>query len=394
MSFESSRVILPEPPDELKQLSEELRDRIRCSIRAQGPMRFSRYMEMALYEPGLGYYSAGLQKFGAGGDFITAPELGNVFARCLATQIEQIAHELDDYCIVEVGAGSGRLAAELLAALAGTAPPHRYLILEPSADLRAVQRETLQQEQPEWIDRVQWLDEPPTAKWQGVLIANEVLDALPVERFCIASGVVQQIEVSLNGENLCWSHGIASEALQSAVTRALGTRLKELTEGYTSEISLMMTPWLRGLCAGLDRGCALFIDYGYPRHEFYSAERNMGTLICHYRHRAHNEPFIFPGLQDISAFVDFTALAEAAGACGLECAGYTSQAMFLLSCGLDSIAAGLEGLAGRERLERASEIRQLTLPGAMGEKFQVMALSRGIDVDLRGFELLDLRHRL
>ena len=176
--------------------------------------------------------------------------------------------------------------------------------------------------------------------------------------------------------------------------RALGARLAELAEGYTSEISLMTPPWLRGLCAGLERGCALFIDYGYPRDEFYSAERSMGTLVCHYRHSAHDDPFVFPGLQDISAFVEFTALAEAAGACGLECAGYTSQAMFLLGCGLDSIARELEGLASRERLERASEIRQLTLPGAMGEKFQVMALSRGIGVDLRGFELLDLRHRL
>ena len=357
-------------------------------------MPFSRFMEMALYEPGLGYYSAGLHKFGAGGDFITAPELGNVFARCLAKQIEQIADQLDDYCILEVGAGSGRLASDLMAALTNTAFPLRYSILERSADLRKVQRETLQQEHPEWMDRVDWLDEPPAGVWQGVLIANEVLDALPVERFRISSGQVQQKEVSLDGENLGWSNGTASEALQSAVIRALGAGLEELAEGYTSEISLMMQPWLRGLCAGLERGCALFIDYGYPRQEYYCAHRSMGTLVCHYRHRAHDDPFVFPGLQDISAFVDFTALAEAADACGLACTGYTSQAMFLLACGLDSIALDLERLAHRERLEQAAEIRQLTMPASMGEKFQVMALSRGIDKALRGFEMLDLRHRL
>ena len=174
----------------------------------------------------------------------------------------------------------------------------------------------------------------------------------------------------------------------------LGAGLEDLEEGYTSEISLMMPHWLHSLCAGLERGCALFIDYGYPRQEFYCAQRSMGTLICHYRHRAHDDPFVFPGLQDISAFVDFTALAEAADASGLTCAGYTSQAMFLLGCGLDSIVLELEQLPDRERLEQAGEVRQLTLPAAMGEKFQVMALSRGIGDTLRGFEMLDLRHRL
>ena len=175
--------ILPEPPEELKRLSAKLVTAIREKIRQNGPIPFSEYMEMALYEPGLGYYSAGLQKFGAGGDFVTAPQLGNVFARCLATQIEQLAAELDHYEIIEAGAGSGKLAADLLTALQADHPPTRYRILERSAHLRQVQRETLEQHVPQWMDRISWLDEPPLEGWQGVFLANEVLDALTVDRF-------------------------------------------------------------------------------------------------------------------------------------------------------------------------------------------------------------------
>ena len=173
-----------------------------------------------------------------------------------------------------------------------------------------------------------------------------------------------------------------------------GSSMQDLADGYESEICPMLSPWLKGICAAMDRGCALFIDYGYPRKEYYSAQRSMGTLICHYQHRGHDDPFWFPGLQDISAFVDFTALAEAADEAGLDCAGYTSQAMFLFGCGLEQAVAGLETLPERERLLVTAEIRKLTLPAAMGEKFQVMALSKGIDQDLCGFEMLDLRYRL
>jgi len=399
MLSESSRVILPQPPVELKQLSEHLEQRIASQIRERGPIPFSQYMEMALYEPGLGYYSAGLRKFGEDGDFVTAPELGSVFARCLARQIEQISAALEDYIILEVGAGTGRLASDLLIALEDTNAPSRYLILERSADLRKLQYESLKAANPNWLERIEWIDEPPAEPWHGVLIANEVIDALPVERFCIDSGQVQQFQVSLEDKQLSWHLAAAPAALDASVRQLFGERLEDLAQGYSSEICLMMKPWLQGLCAGMERGCAIFIDYGYPQREYYSAQRSMGTLICHYRHRGHDDPFLFPGLQDISAFVDFTALALAADQCDLECSGYTSQAMFLLGCGLEQILNELEHISARERMVMAGEIRELTLPGAMGEKFQVMALSRGIDspgddLDLRGFELRDLRYRL
>jgi SAM-dependent MidA family methyltransferase len=394
MLSDSSRVILPEPPDELKLLSERLQKRIATVIRKQESISFSRFMEMALYEPGLGYYSAGLRKFGEGGDFVTAPELGNVFARCLARQVEQVGNSLGDYAILEIGAGTGRLASDLLGALQGASAPSRYLILERSADLRRQQYETIKSAHPGLLERVFWLDEPPTEPWQGVLVANEVIDALAVEQFCISNGAVQQLRVSIDDDGFKWSNADAPDTLDEAVRHVMGQRFDEITGPYQSEICTMMHAWLAGLCTNLQRGCALVIDYGYPRREYYSVQRSMGTLICNYQHRAHDDVFWYPGLQDISAFVDFTALAEAADRCGLECSGYTSQAMFLLSCGLEHVLAELEQLPDRERMILAGEVRELTMPGAMGEKFQVMALSRSLDFELMGFDHLDLRYRL
>ena len=394
MCSATSKDILPEPPIELKRLSEELANRIREKIDRNGPIPFSAYMEMALYEPGLGYYSAGLRKFGADGDFVTAPELGDVFARCIAGQIEQVADALEDFSILEVGAGTGRLACDVLAALPAGSMPSRYMILERSADLRARQEAEIANRHPALVDRVEWLDEPPADPWQGVLLANEVIDALPVELFSLQSGQVKQQCVAHGENGFYWQSAPAPDYLETHVRHVLGDSLGHLTEDYTSEICLMLAPWLDGLTAGLERGYALFIDYGYSRRDYYSPQRHMGTLICNYRHRAHDDPFVYPGLQDISAFVDFTALAEAADSCGLECAGYTSQAMFLLGSGLEDAVQRLEPLDDRERMTLATEIRELTMPGAMGEKFQVMALGRDMDLALKGFEHLDLRYRL
>ncbi|HSM69377.1 MAG TPA: SAM-dependent methyltransferase, partial [Xanthomonadales bacterium] len=237
-------------------------------------------------------------------------------------------------------------------------------------------------------------DEPPTTPWAGVLLANEVLDALPVERFRLARGQVEQLCVIEADGGFAWTTQAAPKALDRAVRQALGEGLEQLPDGFESEICPMLPAWLQAVTSGLTCGCALFIDYGYPRSVYYAAERRMGTLICHYRHRGHDDPFFYPGLQDISAFVDFTALAEAADAAGLPLAGFTSQAMFLLASGLEAQLAELASLPDRERLARAAEVRELTLPSAMGEKFQVMALSRDLDLDLHGFELLDLSHQL
>lgn len=384
-----SRAILPDPPEELKQLSRQLCVRIREEISATGYIPFSRYMERALYEPGLGYYSAGLFKFGAKGDFVTAPEIGPLFARCLAAQIAQAATVLGPYDILEIGAGSGKLAAELLAALPSAAQPQTYRILERSADLRAEQQRTVAARVPGWQQRVRWLEAPPEQAWRGVLLANEVLDALAVERFRLAQGTIEQVGVGVAGDAFTWAFRPAPERLERAV-RALGLGV---SEPYTSEILPELPAFLHAITDQLSHGLALFIDYGYPRAEYYRAERRDGTLMCHYRHRAHADPFFWPGLQDLTAFVDFTALAEAAESCALDVGGYTSQALFLLGCGLDRImeAASTSDAA---RLKSAAEAKQLTLPGMMGERFQVMALTRGLELPLIGFGLRDLRYRL
>ena len=392
-----SRTILPEPPPHLKQLSETLTGRIRAEIRESGMIPFSRFMERALYEPGLGYYSAGLHKLGASGDFVTAPELGELFTACLARQVMEVAALLGAYDILEIGAGSGRLAAGLLQLLGPDHPPERYLILETSADLRRVQDEHIAASAPAWQDRVTWLDEPPAEGWSGVLLANEVIDALAVERFRIAAEGLEQVCVGERDGGLGWAYRPAPPELEEAVGHVASQLYREFGEGYRSEIRPALAPWLCGLTGPLERGLALFVDYGYPRREYYLPERRDGTLMCHYRHRAHGDAFFWPGLQDITAWVDFTALAEAADACGLEVLGYTSQAMFLLGCGLDRIVA--EGTAGRPDggLALSAEARQLTLPGMMGERFQVMGLGRGLDPDdmpLCGFSLQDLRYRL
>jgi SAM-dependent MidA family methyltransferase len=403
MYSETPASILPEPPEELKSLSGQLASVIHAKIAANGPIPFSDYMEMALYEPGLGYYSAGLQKFGEGGDFVTAPQIGDVFARCLSRQVEQVGTRLcqetsGQYEIVEVGAGSGQLAADLLRALEDSRPPRRYRILERSAHLRQVQEETLRRAVPQWMDRIQWLDEPPAAQWHGILLANEVLDALTVERFCIETDRFSQLQVANGPDGFEWHRGDCPVGMKEQVRHVLDDLEQQPGAGFCSEINTKLSAWLKTVTASLGKGVALFIDYGYTRHDYYQPQRSDGTLICHYRHRAHGDPFIWPGLTDISASVDFTALAEAADFCELEVCGYTTQAMFLLACGLDELLVEFQLLSERDRLKKHNQVRHLTLPGEMGERFQVMALGRGLDEDLSekllGFSMADYCHKL
>jgi len=389
-----ARPILPEPPDDLKQLSRELQQRLRAGMADDGCLPFARYMETALYEPGLGYYSAGLHKLGAQGDFVTAPELGDLFAACLARQVTEIAGQTGAFDVLELGAGTGRLAATLLAELDDAALPRRYAILERSADLRAVQQRTLRETAPAHLERVTWLDRPPAEPWRGVLIANEVVDALAVERFEIRDGAVLQLGVRDGESGFAWCTRPAPAPLESAVRHVEADIATPLADGYRSEILPSLPAWLDSVTATLEQGLALFIDYGYPRREYYRPERRDGTLMCHYRHRAHDDVFFWPGLQDLTAWVDFTALAEAADACGLDVDGYTNQAMFLAGCGLDAVLGEKMAAAADGGAALAAEARQLTLPGLMGERFQVMGLGRGLAREPRGFSLLDLRYRL
>lgn len=403
MCSENLSDILPEPSRELKCVSQKLASRIRARIAENGQIPFSDYMEMALYEPGLGYYSAGLQKFGEGGDFVTAPQLGDVFARCLASQIGEVAdalcqEEAGYYEIVEAGAGSGVLAADLIKALQDDHPPVRYRILERSAHLRQVQQETLSRLVPQWMDRVSWMDEPPDEDWHGVFLANEVLDALTVDRFRIENDDIKQLMVINGPDGFDWTEGPCTDDIRDGVQTILSSLEREPTGGFQSELNTHLAAWLQAVTTSLRKGVALFIDYGYTRQDYYHPQRRDGTLICHYQQRAHNDPFKWPGLTDISASVDFTALAEAADGCGLDVCGYTTQAMFLLGCGLDHLLAESHSLPERKKLKVNNQVRQLTLPGEMGERFQVMALSRGLEddlaSDLRGFGITDLCHRL
>jgi SAM-dependent MidA family methyltransferase len=392
-----SRAILPDPPQELKQLSKALSGRLADEIRASGPIPFARFMQRALYEPGLGYYSAGLHKFGASGDFVTAPELGPLFAACMARQVSEVAGQLGSYDILEVGAGSGRLCTELLRELSAQRPPDHYFILETSADLRAVQRQRIAAEAPTWLERVSWLDQPPATPWRGVLIANEVIDALAAEIFRITAAGVEQMCVTLDGDAMAWAGCPAPAELEQAVRHAESGLDEPFPVGYHSEIRPQLSAWLDALTNQIQQGLALFVDYGYPRREYYLPERTGGTLMCHYRHRAHDDPFFWPGLQDITAWVEFTALAEAADSCRLDVAGYTNQAMFLLGCGLDAVLAERLADCTDEGLSLRAEARQLTLPGTMGERFQVMGLVRDLanpEQPLSGFSLQDLRYRL
>jgi SAM-dependent MidA family methyltransferase len=393
---------LPDPAAELQELSRRLTRRIRAGLPRDGFLPFGEYMERVLYEPGLGYYSAGSHKFGAAGDFVTAPELGTVFARSLALQCEELAARLgaDSWDVLEVGAGSGALAEGLLKALGrSAAPPRRYRILERSADLRAQQQRRLAAlPLPSGLS-VEWLDRPPTNSWQGILLANEILDALPAERFHWDGRDLVQAGVVWREDRFAWATRPATAEFVATVRRTLGERLADLPPGYTSEIRPHLDAWLRAVTSALKRGMALFVDYGYPRAEYYHPQRRDGTLVCHYRHRAHGDPFWWPGLQDLSVFVDFTSVAQAGRACGLELVGYATQGSFLAALGLESLAGPLANLPEQERWALAREIRELVLPGAMGEKFQVMALARdwpepADQKPLLGFRGPGLAHRL
>ena len=385
---------LPElTPDEAAH-SERLAARIRSEIEATGGwISFARFMEMALYEPGLGYYSAGARKLGPAGDFITAPEVAPVFSRCVALQCAEVLRAVGGD-VLELGAGSGAMAATMLAELeALDALPARYLILDVSADLRERQRETLAGKVPHLLDRVQWLDRLPDGL-TGVVVANEVLDAMPVERFVLRGDAVQALGVGWTAGRFGWAEARASAELGRRVERIRAEAGADWADGYTSELNAGLEPWLASVAASVERGVFLFVDYGLPRRELYAAERNGGTLLCHFRHRFHDDPFARPGLQDITAWVDFTAVAEAAEQAGLSVAGYTTQAHFLIANDLERHLSDVSGIDLVQRVNVSRQAMLLTLPGEMGERFKVIALARDFDAPLRGFAVRDLRHML
>jgi SAM-dependent MidA family methyltransferase len=371
--------------------SDQLIALIRDEIdRHNGWLSFERFMELSLYAPGLGYYSAGARKLGADGDFVTAPEISPLFSRCLARQCAQVLSELDGGDILELGAGSGVMATDILLELESLQQlPQRYFILEVSADLRERQRATLQARAPHLLERVQWLDALPT-NLIGVVIANEVLDALPVQRFAIRSGQVNAIGVTWQLGKLDLSEVRADATLTQAVCEIEAQLGHALPNGYCSEVNLRLRDWLAGIAQSLQRGVMLFVDYGLPRAQYYSDDRQRGTLLCHYRHRFHDDVLIHLGLQDIGAWVDFTAVAESAVDSGCSVIGYTTQANFLIGCGIDGLLNGLAQHGLESRLQIGKQAMVLILPGEMGERFKAIALGKEWSSPLMGFSVRDL----
>ncbi|RJQ45627.1 MAG: SAM-dependent methyltransferase [Gammaproteobacteria bacterium] len=380
---------LPAPDAESLEVSRRLVELIRSEIAGcGGQISFARYMELALYAPGLGYYSAGARKFGASGDFVTAPEISPLFARCVARQCAQVLRELGGGDMLEAGAGSGALACDALQELERMdCLPRHYFILELSAELRARQRALIEQRVPHLAPRVQWLDALPPAGFRGVMFANELLDAMPVHRFRIEESGASELYVTWQDTGFAWRAAKPGSAELEQRIAAL-----DLAPGFAGEISLSARAWIKSVAELLEAGLILLVDYGFPRRELYHPQRSQGTLLCHYRHRAHGDPFLYPGLQDITAHVDFTAVAGAAHEAGMRVAGYATQANFLLSCGLAEMAA--DTVDTRTRVLAAQQVRRLTLPDEMGEVFKAIALTRGLDAPLLGFAFKDDRARL
>ncbi|MES2236829.1 MAG: SAM-dependent methyltransferase [Pseudomonadota bacterium] len=431
---------LPAPSADACTASAALTALIADEIKTHGWISFARYMELALYAPGLGYYAGGAHKFGdhaSGGDFLTAPELTPLFGQALARQVAQVLAASRPY-IIEAGAGSGRLAADLLLALdALGCAPEGYAILELSGELRARQAATIAQYAPQFLERVEWLNALPE-KFSGCLIGNEVLDAMPTHTVCWHENGLFERGVALaentNGEHLMFAERPASQALIDAAD------ILPVAAPYRGEISLVARAWVAELAGRIECGAMIFLDYGLPRRELYHPQRDGGTVRCHYRHRVHDDPFWYPGLSDITSHVDFTAVAEAGFDAGLSVLGYTSQAQFLINCGIGELlqeigadeAPALQGGRARnalmkplrsravERSALSSPLRILAVadgdtvtqanlranlrangavsvllsPNEMGELFKIIALGRGMPQPLLGFTRGDRVHAL
>lgn len=387
---------LPEPLADALQHSQKLVERIRIEIKKKGSITFRRYMEMALYEPALGYYVAGMHKIGEQGDFITAPEVSPLFSQCLAQQCKDVLqtvllNEKQNGSILELGAGTGIMATEILLALEKeNCLPENYYILDLSPDLQQRQKEILELRAPHLLKLVTWLAQLPK-HFSGIILGNEVLDAMPVDIF------TQQND-SVFKHHVVWEDGKLCEQLQTAddafTQKILALNIPHYATPYTSEINPNLDGWFKTLAECLHTGVILLADYGHPRKEYYFEERNQGTLICHYQHLVNEAPLHYTGLQDITASVDFTAVAESADDAGLTVAGFTSQATFLANCDLEPLFMNTLKEKPEEQYKLAQQVRTLSLPAEMGERFKFIALSKNYKQMLKGFSNTDQRVRL
>lgn len=379
-----------------------LQQLIKNKIRQKGPIPFVEFMQDALYAPGYGYYSAGLQKFGVMGDFITAPELTPLFGYTLANQCEEVFKLLENPVLFEFGAGSGRLAVDLLTALEEkNALPLNYYILEVSPSLAHRQKQRIKEELPHLFERVQWLERWPEQPFEGVILANEVLDAMPVHRFRQNAQELLESFIQLNDHDEL--EEIYRPTQNTKLKNYIESHLPELKlacqanpigDSYSSEVNLFVEDWLKECAGMLNKGAMFLIDYGFPRHEYYHPDRKSGTIMCHYQHRAHPDALFLPGEQDITAHVDFTQVAEAGYDAGFHVAGYTNQASFLLANGLLSLLEHRTYPDERSRINAQQAVKQLLQPSEMGELFKVIALTKALDLSIRGFQLQDKRASL
>jgi SAM-dependent MidA family methyltransferase len=384
---------LPSPSSAALVHSEKLCQLIAKEVQQNnGWISFAHFMHLALYAPGLGYYSAGLQKFGVEGDFVTAPEISTLFGRCLAQQAAQVLNEVGGD-ILELGAGSGKLAVDLLSQMdALQCLPEHYFILEPSASLRQTQQQTITDALPIYLaHKVTWLDSLPE-QFTGLMIGNEVLDATPVHLIAHTretTGSLSELGISMENEQFVWRDMPLAQGHLWEVATAL-----DLPEGYLTEINLDAPALVASLGDALVRGAILLLDYGFPQREYYHPQREHGTLMCHYRHHAHSDPLIYPGLQDITAHVNFSAIAAGARENGLHLLGYNSQAQFLIACGITELLAETSPEDVANYMVQVAAVQKLLSPAEMGELFKVIALGKNIDVPLLGFAQDNQSYRL
>ncbi len=395
---------LPVPSKDELAISTQLATEIVQEIREQGAIPFSRFFNLALYHPELGYYTGPQSVFGREGDFITAPLVSSLFSQSLGNQVIEIADHLEgQYDILEVGAGDGTMARDILAYLDSQERlPNRYYILEISPNLRARQKNNIAQALPQIIDRVEWLDAPPQKEWQGVILANEVLDAFAVERFRVVDDVPFYVDVAIERHDADKTIRFVPQlrAADLALTNFYSTLLEkgfEFPNGYESEYCPDLEAWCQPLFQHLQRGVALFIDYGYEEKEYYRPERTTGTLIAHYKHRAHEDFYLYPGLQDLTANVNFSQVATILVDMGLEFLGYTSQAYFLFGNKIQELVESIKRTLGDDEIawyEVSKRVQHLIHPEEMGERFKVLAVGKNFDHALQGFELHDYAHHL
>jgi SAM-dependent MidA family methyltransferase len=383
---------LPTPDLASQAHMEKVKIHLQNLILKQQRLSFCQFMQAVLYAPGLGYYCAGNQKFGVEGDFVTAPEISSLFGKCLALQCAEVLKEIEESSILEFGAGTGKLALDVMRQLEKlSCLPEHYYILEISAELKQRQQQFLKAQLPQLYDSFIWLERMPQ-NFNGIMLANEVLDAMPCHRFVIKNHKPYEYFVKLESDGFVWDLAPASKELDMAVKQLA----IDLPNGYTSEINMFHRPWIKTLSDSLSRGMILLIDYGYPRSEYYHPQRSQGTLKCFFRHHQHEDPLIAVGIQDITAHVDFTGIAEAAVDCNLEIEGFINQGAFLLNCGIEKLLNFTANTMSDEveQVNLIQQVKKLTLPTEMGELFKVMALSRKIDTTLCGFQTLDRLHQL